>query len=489
MCTEVQEQVIQSLPDRERADLGSARTPRAAGRRGSTCTVEQDEVSKALAMALALIVPTLATAALTVKPASAVIAARGEFYIEGRGHFSTDEGSLELPTSPRDAYNDTPAPLANDLHWLLIGYKINGADSNVVVSAPQGSTIVQGQVYTGAVGSKTNVPGIRFEGCETEAGQFIVDYIHRTGQSHRRHRLPLRAPLRRHHHRLHRLERPGRLRRTALTGPTPTGSTSAASRPTVAPRPARVTVTNTSGAGRNTTIKAGFTGFGATDFGVSPTQCANGRSLMAQLHLHRHRHRRSMAAQSIASLVIKSEFTGEDIPGLATAATGQVIPLIVQGTGTGKARIELDGEVGNPAANGLKKQVTQTLSVSSTGFSTTRRREPRRQRQHRPRRRSGLQRERQLRPGHVAHRRRRLRQPQRRPHHRRVRRPPTIVARFKVSCGTDRFVLGQVIQAPQGAVASHNITPREITLPGTIVGDQSTTTSITSPTRAAPPPA
>ncbi len=427
-------------------------------------------------MALALIVPTMATAALVAKPASAVIAARGEFYIEGRGHFSTDEGSLVLPTSPRDAYNDTPAPLANDLHWLLIGYKINGADSNVVISAPQGSQIVQGQVYTGAVGSKTNVPGIRFEGCETEAGQFIVDYLHRTGN------LIDGIAFRFEHHcgvttigsiawnvpvdsvyRAHRADA-DRLDFSSVSADG--GSTSRT-----------VTVTNTSGAGRVTTIKADRTGFGKEDFGVNPTQCAG--VIPGGTCTFTVTATPTVAAQSIASLVIKSDFTGEDIGGLAAAATGQVIPLIVQGTGVGKARIELDGEAGNPVANGVKKQFTQTVALSSTGFSTTGLVS------------LGVSGTTGLAAGQVFN----------------VSAgtdpamalaangtscdglsgvltiiefaPPTLVARFKISCGSDRFVLGQIIQAPQGAVASHNITPREIALPGTIVGDQSTATSIT----------
>lgn len=435
-------------------------------------------------MALTLVVPTMATAAVVAKPASAVNVSRGEIYIEGRGHFSTDEGTFELPTLPRDAWNDLVAPQVtpnlNDIHWALIGYKILGADSNVVISAPQGQPLVQGQVYTGAVGSKTNVPGIRFDGCETEAGQFVVDWLHRVGGGATG--LIDGIAFRFEHHcgvttvgsiaynapsDLYAAHRADADRLDFGSVSADGGSTSST-----------VTVRNKSGAGHPAmAIKASVVGFGASDFTVSPSQCPtvaiDGPCTFTVTAAP------GVAAQSIASLVVKSDFTGEDKPGLQAAATGQVIPLIVQGIGVGKARIELDGEAGNPVANGVKKQFTQTVALSSTGFSTTGLVS------------LGVSGTTGLAAGQVFN----------------VSAgtdpamalaangtscdglsgvltiiefaPPTLVARFKISCGSDRFVLGQIIQAPQGAVASHNITPREIALPGTIVGDQSTATSIT----------
>ena len=427
-------------------------------------------------LALSLIVPSLGTVAMTARPASALITARGELYIEGRGHFSTDEGTFELPTEPRDAYNDTPTPLQNDIHWALIGYKILGVDNNVVISAPQGQSIQVGVPYTGAVGSKTNVPGIRFEGCETESGQFIVDYLQRgagnkiTGIAFRfEHHcgvttigsiawnVPNDALYKAHRANVDRLD----FGSVSADG----GSASQT-----------VTVTNTGGGvAVPTTVKAAITGFGVGDFTVSPSQCTINTGSSCNFTVTATP---GVAAQSLGNLVLKSGFTGDDVPGLAATQTGQVIPLIVTGTGVGKARIELDYESGHPLNDGGKQQYTQTLSQSSTGFSTA----------------GGVNLSVSgsgaLVPGGVYA----------------VSgssdpavalttsggtcnnlagvltiaeySAPSLVARFKLSCGTDRFVVGQVIVAPQGAIASHTITPKVLSLPTTDVGSQSTAVSI-----------
>lgn len=430
-------------------------------------------------LALSLIVPSLGTVALTAKPAAAANVTRGEFYIEGRGHFSTDEAapfSLELPTAAVDAYNITPTPASNDIHWALIGYKINGADNNVVISAPQGTALVEGGVYTGAVGSKTNVPGIRFEGCETESGQFIVDYLRRNPADNKLTALAFRFE---HHcgvttigsiawnapENLYAAHRASADRLDFGSVSADGGSASQI-----------VTVQNTSGTGRSITVKAGITGFGVGDFSVSPSQCtlaAPGNTCNFTVTATP-----GVAAQSLGNLVLKSGFTGDDVGGLAPTQTGQVIPLIVTGTGIGKARIELDYESGHPISDGGRQQFTQTLSQSATGFST-----------------SGgvslsVSGSAALVPGGVYA----------------VTgssdpavgltvgstacsslsgvltiaeySAPSLVARFKLSCGSDRFVIGQVIVAPQGAIASHTITPKVLSLPTTDVGSQSTAVSI-----------
>ena len=442
--------------------------------------------AKAL-VALALVVPALATATLGARPAAAV-GTKGEIYIQGRGTFSTDANTLELPTAPRDAYNDVAAPLLNDQHWLLIGYKLNGVDGFVEVSAPQGQPLRSkvGVPFTGAVGLRSTVPGILFDGCETQGGQFIIDYLHIDVANH----IDGLAMRFEHHCAVTTVgsitwNAPGAIyaAHRATEGGNPVGasidfgSVSADGGSSAK----TVTLTNTGDVALSG-IRVQKAGFGSDDFTIvnncngtvtAGNTCTIGVTATPQL-----------ASDSNAFLVVSSAFTGEDNATLKVAASGQQIPLHVLGTGIGKARIELQGEAGNPLLDGARSIQTESVTSAADGSSlqttsgslsltmngaplnvgtyvVTGASAPAMSLSLNGIPCSGLSGRltivESVVAGQITH----------------------FVGRFQVRCGNDRNLVGQIVLAPTGPVVTRLIAPATLAFANTAVGEQSGAQSVT----------
>lgn len=323
--------------------------------------------AKAL-LALVAIAPMLAVAT-GIKPAAA-LAEGAEFSIEGKGSFAVSKGNLDIG-QPINAKNE--GATRTDLHWILVPFTINDGranpNSNFVVAAPEGTTITQGVWYENAVGLRPGAPGIRFDGCETETGRFIVDQFTQSATA------PFtisRLVVRFEHHcngtvmgsvawnstgNAFSAHRAGG---QAVNGVVDFGTVTSG-----APASRTVTITNT-GDTTLTIFQVSKSGFGADDFnitnGCTTLTAAASCNITVQANPQ-------IDGPSDATLRVFSQFTGTDPS--SPLGGGESILLRVVGQGSGNGRLDLDGEVSNPVANGARVVKTGAFAGSGNTFSMT----------------------------------------------------------------------------------------------------------------------
>ena len=317
--------------------------------------------AKALLAAVATIVPALAVLQ-GAHPAFAVTRS-AEFSIEGKGAFATGLGTVSIG-QPMNAKNLPGA--RTDLHWVLVPFTIadgrTDPNSNVEVAAPEGQTLVVGTWYENAVGLRPGVPGIRFDGCETESGRFIVDQFEQQPTT------PFtitKLAIRFEHHcngtvigsvawdadaniySAHRLTGGGLAAGAVDFGTVNFGS----------PSVRQLTLTNT-GDKPLSIAQVSVEGYGVDDFTVSG--CVGGGAPCTITITANPQ----VDGPTDATLRVFDQFTGAD-PGHPLGA-GEAISLHANGVGGNKARVELDGEDSNAAAPGIRVVKTGTFAGSAT---------------------------------------------------------------------------------------------------------------------------
>ncbi len=326
--------------------------------------------AKAL-LALAAIVPALAVS-VGVRPASAVDVGIGEFSIEGKGAFATGLSNLTI-TQPINAKNE--GATRTDLHWVLVPFTINDGranpNSNVEVAAPEGTTLNVGTWYENAVGLRPGSPGIRFDGCETETGRFIVDEF---VQSPTAPFTITKLVIRFEHHcngtvigSISWNGTAGKYAAHRTGGQVTGGIVDFGTVTSGAPQARTVTVTNTGDKTLNIASVA-KSGFGADDFTIGAG--CNGQSLTIGSSCNISvTANPQIDGPSDAILRIFDQFTGADPS--SPLGGGEAIELRVNGQGSGNGRLDLDGEVGNPVADGARVVKTGVFSASGNTVSMT----------------------------------------------------------------------------------------------------------------------
>lgn len=325
--------------------------------------------AKAL-LALAAIVPALAVTA-GVKPAAAAISG-AEFSVEGKGAFSPALGNLNI-TQPINAKNEGAA--RTDLHWVLIPFTINDGrtvpDSNVVVAVAEGQLLSAsvGTWQENAVGLRPGAPGIRFDGCETETGRFRVDAFE---QSPTAPFTITKLVVRFEHHcngtvigSIAWNGDNGTFAAHRVTGQISAGTVDFGTVTSGAPQNRTVTVTNTGDKALNIAAIQ-KSGFGADDFTIGAG--CNGANLAPSASCNIViTANPQIDGPSDATLRIFDQFTGADPS--SPLGGGEAIALRVTGQGSGNGRLDLDGEAGNPVANGAR--VVKTGAFASSATSVT----------------------------------------------------------------------------------------------------------------------
>jgi hypothetical protein len=335
--------------------------------------------AKALLSVVAAIVPAL-VAVQGAQPAHAA-AASAEFSIEGKGGFSTGAGTVTID-QPKNAKNEVGGATRTDLHWVLVPFTINdGAgfrSSNVVVAVSDTQVLSSnvGVWQENAVGLRPGVPGIRFDGCETETGRFIVDQFTQSATA------PFtitKLVVRFEHHcngttigslawgsdpgaaayAAHRLSS---VSGAALAG----GKVDFGTVNFPASAQSVVRVTNT-GERALDIAKVSLEGYGIDDFtstGCQGSTVAIGASCDVTIT-----STPQVDGPTDATLRIFDQFTGAD-PSNPLGA-GEAISLHANGVGGNKARVELDGEDSNAAAPGIRVVKTGTFAGSNTSVTVT----------------------------------------------------------------------------------------------------------------------
>ena len=329
--------------------------------------------AKALLATIGL-VPALAVA-MGSQPASATpFTTAAEFSIEGKGAFATVLGNLTID-QPTNALNELPTP-GTDLRWVVIPFTINDGranpNSNVEVAAASGQ-LQTGVWYENAVGDRLGTPGIRFDGCETEAGRFIVDQF---AQLQTAPYTITSLAIRFEHHcngtvigsvawhaddanprpyAAHRVTGTGLVNGTLDFGTVTSG----------APVTKTLRITNT-GIRALTIAKIDKAGFGVEDFTVSG--CPAGTSIGGPCDITIQANPQ-IDGPSDATLRIYDQFTGAD-PG-SPFGGGEAITLRVTGQGSGRGRLDLDGEANNNVANGARLVKSGAFSGAGNTFGIT----------------------------------------------------------------------------------------------------------------------
>ena len=336
--------------------------------------------AKALLAVIVAIVPALVAVQGGAPPAFAATDS-AEFSIEGKGGFSTGAGTVTIE-QPKNAKNELDGATRTDLHWVLVPFTINdGAgfrSSNVVVAVSDTQVLANnvGTWQENAVGLRPGVPGIRFDGCETETGRFIVDQFTQSATA------PFtitKLVVRFEHH------CNGTTIGSLAWGSDPGAAAYAAHRMSSVsgaglvggkvdfgtvnfPASAQsvIRLTNTGERALNI-AKVSLEGYGIDDFTATgcqgPPVAVNASCDITITTTPQ------VDGPTDATLRIFDQFTGAD-PGSPLGA-GEAISLHANGVGGNKARVELDGEDSNSAAPGIRVVKTGTFAGSATAVTVT----------------------------------------------------------------------------------------------------------------------